>query len=51
MKDARESLIRKSGLKSPWNTQVHLALVQPTSHQRWQCKVTFYYLFMVMLSL
>ncbi|MEI6002090.1 hypothetical protein H3V53_34665 [Paraburkholderia bengalensis] len=42
MKDAREDLVRISGLKSQSFSQVCLARVQPASHHRWQCKVIFY---------
>ncbi|MFP4897375.1 hypothetical protein, partial [Paraburkholderia sp. EG304] len=39
MKDAREGLVRISGLNSQNFSQVRLARVQPASHHRWQCKV------------
>lgn len=42
MKDAREGLVRISGLNSQYFVQVCPARVQPASHHRWQCKVIFY---------
>ncbi len=42
MKDAREDLVRISGLSSLYFVQVRPARVQPASHHRWQCKVIFY---------
>ena len=42
MKDAREDLVRISGLNSQHFVQVCPTRVQPASHHRWQCKVIFY---------
>jgi hypothetical protein len=42
MKDAREVLVRISGLSPQHFVQVRLARVQPASHHRWQCKVIVY---------
>ncbi|QRR07572.1 hypothetical protein FPJ27_14860 [Burkholderia sp. MS455] len=50
MKDAREDLVRCSGVKSPVLSQVRPTRVQPASHHRWQCKVIFYLVMAVSFS-
>lgn len=49
MKDAREDLVRCSGVKSPVLSQVRPTRVQPASHHRWQCKVIFYLIMAVVI--